>query len=329
MLTKVFNQLGNDNPVVAKIPENWVDYIHPSSHDACESVINENGYLSGNLVTHEYKTYGKIFVLRVYTGQKTGTKSLKFQEFPTEAILTIGVKTVEKFVETNSNFELTNGELTLVGPEEDAVVKGTIHNYFLVDDSGSMDGSKFDVAMKCMVDHMQHDHDKATSEGWGWVGHVRFLNFTKFNRDTRDMTAIRRLLDVVDANWGTPLCNRIMEIANEIPSVIGNDKYKIHIFTDGQENESSTKNRRLAPEFIKKNLATENLTIALMCVHRDIPILQRTLGVDESNIQGFENSAIGIQKGLDLLHTATETYYTRAAKGQSVTLNYFAQLDEV
>jgi hypothetical protein len=266
----------------------------------------------------------------VYTGPKTGTKSLKFQEFPTEAILAIGVKTVDKFIETHSNFKLTNGELTTVEPEEEAAVKGTIHNYFLVDDSGSMTlGNKFRVAMTCMIDHMQHDHDKATSEGWGWVGHVRFLNCNEFNLDTRNMNSIRGLLNQVDPNYFTPLCSRIMDIANEIPSNIGNDKYKIHIFTDGQENGSTENNKLLARKYIKQNLYTENLTIALMCVNNDIPTLHRTLGVDKSNIQGFENSAIGIQKSLDVLCSATENYYNRAAKGQSVTLNYFAQLDEV
>jgi hypothetical protein len=319
-----------DLGVRAIIPSNWEDYIHPSSHETCEGVVNSNGFLTGNLTTHDYQSYGQLFVLRVYNG--TGTKVLKFVEFPTEAIIQVGNFSLEKFVETSDDFEIQEGELVCLSCLD---ASKHIINIFLVDDSGSMEGNKLSLAKSLVADHMTHDYHECVQAGNTWEGHIKFLNATIMNKVFTDPTGIADHIEPVEATRFTPLCRRIVEIANQIPTEVSNNVfYKIHIFTDGMEFDSNngftiTKNFvQPAGNFVRTNLDTEQMTIALMCVNEDKHQLTDLLGVHESNVLGFSNDAEGIKEANIRLELSTAKYHQNLSRGTSVVSGYFS-MDEV
>lgn len=206
----------------------------------------------------------------------------------------------------------------------------TIHNVHILDASGSMNGPKYNNALKGINGEIMAM--KTNSEGMTQT----IIEFTSGLHSTAKlathyfMTPAENCTAIVGtgANGGTPLYQTVGEtIEKLLAHVKPTDKVLMKIFTDGEENESKGKyvntGTHWAPKseelsrIIKMAEDNHNFTITFMGTKEDVRHMVSNIGLTESNTLVHDNTERGVQSSYSMSLASTVKYRKDVSRGVS------------
>jgi hypothetical protein len=176
-----------------------------------------------------------------------------------------------------------------------------------IDESYSMQGSKFDNAVKGLEKLVKEFKEGVLIE---FADEVTLSNF----KDGK--------LKSLQA-YGWTALNDAIKLASDT-ALSSNKKCLINIFSDGHSNRGKTTDFQ-ASEIIK-NLVKEGHTFSFVCTKEDLNTIKNTYGVPESNILTYENNASGVEYAFKMSMDATRMYKSSLAKGENVTLGFYSKV---
>ena len=176
-----------------------------------------------------------------------------------------------------------------------------------IDESSSMEGSKFDNAVKGLEKLVKEFKEGVLIE---FADEVTLSNF----KDGK--------LKSLQA-YGWTALNDAIKLASDT-ALSSNKKCLINIFSDGHSNRGRTTDFQ-ASELIKK-LIEQQHTFSFVCTKEDFNTIKNTYGVPESNILTYENNADGVEYAFKMSSEATKMYKSALAKGEDVTLGFYSKI---
>ncbi len=212
--------------------------------------------------------------------------------------------------------------------------KSRIHNVFIVDASGSMDGPKYVNAIEGVNEVLSDIKKDADTENT-----VTVIEF--------EGSRIMRLLDLTStipekySGMGcggyTPLNQAVGETLEYIFSERNSrfsetDKVLVNVFTDGGENSSrgkfsGTKGQTLLGELIK-NLETQGFTVTFMGTNSEVNYAINTLNLSASNTLVHANTANSIKMSYGRTRSARVAFSKSVSRGEEVTKDFYTKTVE-
>lgn len=208
-----------------------------------------------------------------------------------------------------------------------------IHNVHILDASGSMNGGKYDNALKGIngeIMSMKTDGEGMTqtiiefdSDGGIYEGNLRLITHY-FMTPAINCTAIKG----VGARGGTPLFQTVGETIEKLLSHIkAGDKVLIKIFTDGGENTSQGKYKNTGSNWSPKSEEltrviklvedNHNFTVTFMGTKGDVENMVNHIGLASSNTLFHMNTAESIGATYAVASSATRSYRKEVSRGAS------------
>lgn len=206
--------------------------------------------------------------------------------------------------------------------------KPTIHNVFLLDASGSMNGIKYNNGKSGIMSLVKSiKEDKATNN-----------TITVIELTTKAPNRISKIhcyltkdfseSSFVGASGGTPLYKALGEIIDRLltdPSIKREDKILLNVTTDGDDTEGFGEYRTL-PQTIKNIQENHNFTITFVGTKVDVDSIKDKLSLDDSNVLVHDNTGKGIEDAYFTTVSARVTYSSNVAEGKDVTLGFYKKL---
>ena len=206
--------------------------------------------------------------------------------------------------------------------------KARIHNVFIIDASGSMQGGKYDNAIlgvNELLTSIKNDTDTDNN--------VMIVEFEGRNISRRVTlgSEIPEVYIPMGCGGMTPLNQAIGETLEEVTKrrkkdFSTDDKVLVNIFTDGEENSSSGKYRipSVLSEFIKQ-LENEGVTITFIGTKNEVNYAINTLSMSTSNTLIHTNSAASVKKSFDTTVMARQLYSKSVSRGEDVKQNFYTK----
>lgn len=204
------------------------------------------------------------------------------------------------------------------------VEKTTIHVVDVLDASGSMEGSKYNAAVKGInVGVKSLKEDKADvnysytlcdfSEDIIFRSTTDSLkNVKEFNGETRGSTSL------YDAIGGS------IKIIKEVKK--STDKVLINIYTDGQENSSRKYTGAQIASSIKE-LSEQGWTFTFIGTKMDVEYAQRHLKFDISNTLVHDNTGSGMEKAFLTNNLSRSSYSAKVEAGEDVSKGFYKDIN--
>lgn len=195
--------------------------------------------------------------------------------------------------------------------------KHKIHNVFIMDDSGSMSGGKYNngvAGIQLLVEGIKADNltDNTVSIVDLNRGVVHWMKHSK------DVTyeGHRNL-------GGTPLYKTIGKTIDNLLAVVAKeDKVLLNITTDGRDTDGFGDYPTLA-QTIKKVQEKNNFTVTFVGTQGDVDFVQRNLNVDASNTLVHDNTADGMKMSFHVSNLARTAYSSAVSEGLEVSKGFY------
>ena len=205
------------------------------------------------------------------------------------------------------------------------ITKPKIHIAYLLDNSASMKGSKFNNALKGIKDELK-DLEKDTSVEykttfscfkqnglWGADPLICWIN-----------KPLEQILPKLSANTGTPLYDTIIEVGNHLISKKEKDvKILFKIFTDGKDVHSKDSANHAAK--VIEDCEKEGITVTFVGTKEDVKDIIKNLSIDESNTLVHDNTGEGVKKAFETTSRATKMYSKKVIKGEDVLTGFYKE----
>lgn len=195
--------------------------------------------------------------------------------------------------------------------------KHKIHNVFIMDDSGSMSGSKYKngvEGIKLLVEGIKADN--LTENTISIVDLNRGVVFWMSDPKNVNYEGHTKLMS-------TPLYRTIGKTIEDLLKSVGKkDKVLLNITTDGQDTEGFGPYTNL-PTTLKKVQEENNFTVTFVGTEHDVRYIQDHLNVDASNTLVHDNTAAGMQKAFMTTNSARSTYSTSVSQGLDVSVGFY------
>lgn len=198
----------------------------------------------------------------------------------------------------------------------------TIHNVHILDASGSMEGSKYNVSKEGILKEIE-ELKKDTSVNWTY-SLVEFVESRKVV--THQM--LGKFPNGVSFNGAhggdTPLYFTVFDtITKLLQSVKSTDKVLIKVYTDGGNNTKHEYTSKCA-ELVKK-VNSENFTVTFVATPEDLERIMRDINVDKSNTLGITNDKVGFEKAFTVSLSATRSYSKSVLEGEDVSVGFYSK----
>lgn len=211
------------------------------------------------------------------------------------------------------------------------VVVGTppvLHNVYILDASGSMAGGKIRSALSGINEEIQalqkHPDAKYTTQtitDFSGSGDVQLRTWKtpikdegEFNCKTRGLTA---LLEAI----GMCLTRLLREHKD-------GEKVLVKIFTDGEENNSSSEWAGAVVPNLIKDCEAKGFVITFVGTSNDVAHAVKVLHVKQSNTLVHDNTAEGVTKSFKKSIGATVSYRAATTKGTDTLENFFTDSND-
>lgn len=198
--------------------------------------------------------------------------------------------------------------------------KPTIHNVFIMDDSGSMSGQKYLNGVAGIQQLVQSiKEDTITNNTITIVDLNRGRQYWLSNPSNVYYNHHTRL-------GGTPLYitlgKTITSLLEDIKST--DDKVLLNITTDGQDTDGFGNYRHL-PQMIQDIQKNNNFTVTFIGTKEDVELSIYKLNIDRSNTLVHDNTAIGMKMSFDSTVRSRTLYSSNVSKGIDVLTGFYKQ----
>lgn len=207
--------------------------------------------------------------------------------------------------------------------EKKTKVKPIIHIVNLLDNSGSMEGSKFDNAFAGITEEVAMLKNETSA--------IYFYSLFNFIRDYHANLVIDRCpielvhIPKMSANQGTPLYATIVLIAKTIlANKDEKTKILLKIFTDG-EDVHSISSKSAAIQSIK-DMKKAGITVTFVGTESDVKDIIGQLEVDKSNTLVHNNTAKGVEVAFAASNSATLNYTKNVVAGNDVSKGFYKNI---
>jgi uncharacterized protein YegL len=203
------------------------------------------------------------------------------------------------------------------------LVKPTIHNIVLLDNSGSMAGIKFNNAYKGIKEEIEM---LKTNKEVDYI--YTLFNFTHPSNPNLVINSLpisEVKLPVINANTGTPLYDTLLLIKETIvPNIKEDTKVLLKIFTDGKDEHSSSSVLQAASAIKLMQLA--GVTVTFVGTERDVEYIISKLHIDASNTLVHDNTGEGVERAFMTSMAATVEYSKSVVKGEDVSVGFYKKI---
>ena len=200
--------------------------------------------------------------------------------------------------------------------EDNVPVKNVkMHKVVLLDCSGSMQGTKYDVAKL----GVKQDYEACKGE------FVDYL-LVEFSIEKREqLHDFTKPLLFRPYFSGTALYKTIHEVFNTLlKNTPKEDKVLIQVFTDGQDEHSRSYKEEAKKAIEKCN--SIGWTVTFVGTEEDVAYIQ-TLGIDSTNTLVHDNTARGVKLSFESYVTAQSNYTKEVSKGVDMTTGFFKNIN--
>ena len=174
----------------------------------------------------------------------------------------------------------------------------------------------------------EHDIDTIVSVIQCGLG-VQAVN--KFAHTNSSVTSLKPLSNYETTGSRTPLfdsVNKLIDQLKKVPDAEDSDVgFLIQVITDGQNNSGSVSGTALG-DTIKKLQATDRWTFTFRVPYGYKRNLVQ-LGIPSDNILEWEQTSQGFERAMYSNTTSTRWYCGLRASGQTATMNFYSNLNEV
>jgi len=228
--------------------------------------------------------------------------------------------------DSNGTASISNA-VTITPPQ----AKKRVHNVFLIDASGSMQGSRYNTAISGVNELLQS------------ISADQFTDNTLTIVEFHDNSVERRIF--MDskiptnyigrgANGGTPLNQAVGETCEGVRDARNlkfskEDKVLVNIFTDGEENNSHGiyANASVLSNFLKE-LESDGFTITFQGTKNEVNYAVNVLRMSASNTSVHDNSAASIKMSFANTVSARMKYSKSVSNDEVVTQNFYTKAVE-
>lgn len=199
----------------------------------------------------------------------------------------------------------------------------TVHNIVILDSSGSMQGSKWENAVK-MVNLEFEEYRKQNDVNLTYS----VIIFSNEVKTAQWKEASPRPINVKDdfIGMGTALNDSIGTTLDKLYNEFTNDHVLLKVCTDGEERHSRKYTAGQVRELIQKAQG-KSWTITFAGTERDVQTAQKLYGVDASNTVVHDNTGAGIEKMSKETIIATRQMMSNYAAGEDVSKGFYKRLN--
>lgn len=199
----------------------------------------------------------------------------------------------------------------------------TIHNVYVLDASSSMEGNKFDNALKGINTEIEQLKQDKSINYTQTVVRFSYPNEIRFVELMRPIQAVGRINDKAYGN--TALNDAIGQTITKLRnSVKVGEKVLIKIFTDGEENASREYNHQTIKQLIAE-VEPLGFTITFVGTDRDVKEVVRNLNIRATNTLVHNNTAKGVQDAFLSSANATRGYAQKVLAKEDVLEGFYKQ----
>lgn len=199
-----------------------------------------------------------------------------------------------------------------------------IHIIDILDASGSMQGAKFNAAVKGInygVSKLKEDKAPVdyTYTLCDFSGDIIFRErLTKLEKVGTFRSATRGSTSLYDAIGDS--VTLVREASNM------GDKVLVNIYTDGQENTSRRFNAKQIASLIE-TLSAKGWTFTFIGQQNDVDFAQRNLKFASSNTLVHDNTGEGLAKAFTTNSVARASYSTKVSLGEDVSMGFYKDIE--
>lgn len=199
--------------------------------------------------------------------------------------------------------------------------KHTVHNVFIMDDSGSMSGGKYTngvAGIKMLVEGIKEEGNTLVNNTVSIVDLNRGV--VHWMKDAEEVSYEGH------RNLGcTPLYRTIGQTIDRLLREVGKeDKVLLNITTDGQDTEGWQGYEDL-PQILKKIQKENNFTVTFVGTERDVKYIQDHLNVDASNTLVHDNTAEGMTRSFSKTLVSRSVYSMAVSNDEDVTVGFYKE----
>lgn len=217
------------------------------------------------------------------------------------------------------------GRTTEPASKEKGIV---IHNVYILDKSGSMQGKKYEVATAGILEDLSGMLKTQEQEGVTFTNTLIF--FSGYNQ-IQDLIWMKRFpvghLKFPEANGATALNKAVYETIKRLQDVIKDgEKVLIKVFTDGEENDSHNGKVKFTPQMVKdliERVEQEGFTITFTGTKKEVDFAITNYGMHINNTMVHNNTLESVRSAFSSNIGATKLYTKKLKKGISVTDNFY------
>lgn len=199
-----------------------------------------------------------------------------------------------------------------------SISEPNIYYIYLLDNSASMSGAKFEYAKSGLIDLLE---DTSVIEGDVFTFSQQIGIYGNVSKSLIKSQISNNLIGC------TPLLktlmNSVLNAYNKAKQKDTNCKIIINVFTDGADTEGGIKADKFK-EMLDLIVADKN-TFSIICDKNDKNTVIK-LGIDESNILTHNNTASDIKDKMNITKTAFAKYRTNVKLGIDVTNNFYKNI---
>lgn len=239
--------------------------------------------------------------------------------------LRAGYTTVESYKKALEDAIGDSPEENVESNAEDAMVakKPIIHNVTILDNSGSMSGTKFNNAYAGIKNEIKKLKNINNVEYKISFAHFDYINgchqsiISNFDERIDNFE-----IPNIGANTGTPLYDTIILVAEKLLDNKNSDqKVLLQIFTDGADMHSmnSANKASLMIEALKEI----GVTVTFIGTEYDVERIINKLKISESDTLSHDNTGQGVMNAFKTRSAATASYSAKVIKGEDVSTGFY------
>ena len=254
--------------------------------------------------------------LELYKAYKKSNKDRKAR-----ILMLAGYKTEAGYLKAlGAPFKKATTKKTSTKKVTSKVGKQTIHNVFIMDDSGSMNGKKYENGVKGIQELVESIKQDTLTDNT--------ISIVDLNRGR--VVWMENPKDVIYNGHthlgGTPLFITIGETIKSVLKIVGKEhKVLLNIVTDGDDTDGFGRFTDL-PQTLKLVQEKHNFTVTFVGTEYDVQRSQRNLNIDASNTLVHDNTGAGMTRAFAKTISSRQSYSASVSEGRDVSVGFYKEV---